>query len=159
MDYTRFINELMDLSIIMYRINRSVNQSMDSPDWRCVSPIQIHTLIALRKKKTVNMTELADYLVMTRQQLTKLVDMLVEKDLVMRGTDPNNRRHVMIELTDNGNCLIEEMIAHQSGFMSRLHGRLCDGDAQKMLDALIVIKEILSKLQPAGEIVDNAKVG
>lgn len=159
MDYTRFINELMDLSIIMYRINRSVNQSMDSPDWRCVSPIQIHTLIALRKKKTVNMTELADYLVMTRQQLTKLVDMLVEKDLVMRGTDPNNRRHVMIEITENGNRLIDEMIAYQSGFISKLQGKLSHEDAQKMLDALVVIKEVLSKLQPVQNQVDINKEG
>ena len=145
MDESRYFEEFSELPIIAYRISRKLAQGKNIDEQRFVSGMQFHAMFILHKKGKLNMTELAGYLIMTRQQLTKLVDSLVEKGLVERGADPKNRRYVMIELSENGRAFMEEMVDHQFRAASRFFSSLSEEDAKRFTDALTVIKEIFSK--------------
>lgn len=67
------------------------------------------------EKSWLTMSELADNLRITKQQLTKLVNDLEEKQLVERFHDKTNRRLVNISITPRGRQLLfqmkEEMLA------------------------------------------------
>lgn len=70
---------------------------------------QLSTLTALNDNGQLNMTRLAKEVGVSNQQLTKIVDVLVQRDLVQRGYNPNNRRVVLVELTEKGIDYVEKM--------------------------------------------------
>ncbi|WP_035844191.1 MarR family winged helix-turn-helix transcriptional regulator [Kitasatospora azatica] len=85
------------------------------------------------------MTEIAEYALLPAPSLTKLVDRLVDNNLVYRRTDPNDRRRVLLYLATRGRVLhqraahrVEEDQAHvlaallDSGELARTLGALAD---------------------------------
>ena len=65
-----------------------------------INPTQIFILITLKGLGASTMSKIAEEVAVSNQQLTKLVDELVEKGLVVRQKDPDNRRLVLIDLTE-----------------------------------------------------------
>ena len=70
------------------------------------------TLYALRtyRNSPVTMTQFANEMGITKQQLTKLVNDLEEKQYVVRSHNKENRRQVYIEITDRGVLHLEKML-------------------------------------------------
>ncbi len=56
------------------------------------------------------MTQFAEVMGITKQQLTKLVNDLEEQDYVRRLHSATNRRQVYIEITDTGMAHLEKML-------------------------------------------------
>lgn len=146
MDQSFFLRELSELPIMAYRFSRLAAQNGELCELRCVSGLQKYALFILYKKGRHNMSELAEQLLITRQQLTKLVDALVEKGLAERGDDPGNRRHVMITLTESGRRCMEASVNNKLDALSKLLSALSDDDAKRFADAIKVIKEVLAKI-------------
>lgn len=70
---------------------------------------QLATLTALNDKGELNMTSLAKEVGVSNQQLTKIIDVLVKRKFVIRGYNPNNRRVVLVSLTETGIDYVERM--------------------------------------------------
>lgn len=71
---------------------------------------QLHALTTLREVGVVNMTRLANEINVSNQQLTKLVDVLVKKKMVKRIYNEDNRREILLKITEAG----EEYLANIS---------------------------------------------
>jgi len=69
-------------------------------------------LYALRKyqNQPITMTRFADEMGITKQQLTKLVNDLEDKEYVIRIHNRENRRQVYISITEQGMAYLETMI-------------------------------------------------
>ena len=83
--------------------------------YRTGDPIRFHSqgfqvLTELNQNETeaapITMSEMADRLQITKQQLTRLSNDLEEKSLIMRVHDPDNRRQVYIQITKEGQALL-----------------------------------------------------
>lgn len=70
---------------------------------------QLYALTVLYEKGKMNMTSLAREIDVSNQQLTKIVDVLVNRQMIERSYDPNNRRIVLVSLTKSGSDYIEDM--------------------------------------------------
>lgn len=70
---------------------------------------QLYALTILHEKGIMNMTMLANEIDVSNQQLTKIVDVLVQKGYIERAYDMNNRRVVLVELTKEGKEYVEDM--------------------------------------------------
>lgn len=70
---------------------------------------QLYALTILHEKGMMNMTMLASEIDVSNQQLTKIVDVLVNKGYIERSYDKNNRRVVLVDLTPEGKDYIESM--------------------------------------------------
>ena len=68
---------------------------------------QIKTLVLLERVGPLRMGNIAISLGRALSATTTVVDRLVEKELVDRGSDPSDRRVVVCRLTDAGNEAIE----------------------------------------------------
>lgn len=55
------------------------------------------------------MSELADKLQITKQQLSKMINVLEEKELVERIHDKENRRRVYIRICDRGRAMMDDI--------------------------------------------------
>ncbi len=92
---------------------------------------QLATLTALNDKGELNMTNLAREVGVSNQQLTKIVDVLVKRKLVQRGYNPNNRRVVLVSLTEVGIDYVEKMT---DTIIQSIKGRGIDFNKKKLAE-------------------------
>lgn len=67
-----------------------------------LSHAQFHAISFLALKGPLSMTELANKMAISKQQLTPLIYKLIEAGWVVRKTDENDRRIVLIDITEEG---------------------------------------------------------
>lgn len=95
-----------------FRVAEQLNRQMHSghlDEWEGMDMTipQIRTLVLLERMGTARMTDIAIYIGRALSATTTVVDRLVERGLVDRVSDPNDRRLVMCEMTDKGSQALE----------------------------------------------------
>ncbi len=92
------------------------------------------------------MTELAKTLMMTKPQLTRLMDRLVKLGMVERHPDAADRRVIYVALTDNGRVTFEDMkLKLKEKIKNRLASLTLD-ELNQMSTALETLRNIVGKL-------------
>lgn len=95
---------------------------------------------------TATMTELAHITRMPKQQMTKMVNRLVEQELVERIYDPADRRLIKIRITDNASNYIDRFFKEDAGCFHPLIDLLSEKDIAAFNEALRLLLEILLKI-------------
>ncbi|HEX2978783.1 MAG TPA: MarR family transcriptional regulator [Anaerolineaceae bacterium] len=91
---------------------------------------QFHILRHIRRGDC-SMSEIAVERHTSRSAISQTVDTLVEKGLVSRCQDPDDRRYVQLELTAAGNALIAAIFAKNREWMA---GRMNGLSAEELTD-------------------------
>jgi DNA-binding MarR family transcriptional regulator len=81
-----------------------------------VTTSQGGTLLSLTPKSTISMNELSSAVGVDNSTMTRMVDQLVDKELVFRKTDEKDRRLVRIGLTSAGQKLHQKLAGALAGF-------------------------------------------
>lgn len=103
----------------------------------------MHALALIARRGSCTMRELASELMVSKQQLTRLVDRLVEAEQVVRKPDESDRRLVRLELSDKGRCMFKEMGAGlRNNFRGKL-SKLPDSELDELEEMLPRIHQIL----------------
>jgi DNA-binding MarR family transcriptional regulator len=63
---------------------------------------QLRVLYFLRRRSQASLSEVADYLDVTRPTMSAMVERLVQRGLVNRISDPAERRRIILTLTPTG---------------------------------------------------------
>ncbi len=111
-----------------------------------ISPMQFQALGVLANMGPQTMSELAMGLVVSKQQLTPIVDKLERMDLVVRTGDPTDRRVIRLELSPRG---LEFLIKLKDEFVEMVEKKLSpleSSDRQSLKDALHQVSNLLNKL-------------
>jgi len=74
-----------------------------------VTPGGLFVMGALKRNGIMSMTDIGRKLSIPKPHVTVVVDKLIDEGYVVRKSDPNDRRIVNIELTENGLKNFEEM--------------------------------------------------
>ena len=99
-----------------------------------ISPPQYHLLRSLWEQDRLALKDLARASNCSRATITGLVDGLEEKGLVRRIPNPEDRRSLLAELTENGRALREQTHALQS-----VYSECCEGLAPNQFQQLGVL--------------------
>ncbi|WP_313268809.1 MarR family winged helix-turn-helix transcriptional regulator [Sphingobacterium sp.] len=83
-------------SLKQYYIQKIKEQQLD------ITYEMLQVLAALWKKEQMNQQDIATAIQKNKASVTPLIDNLCKRDLVMRVSDPNDRRNNLIELTVKG---------------------------------------------------------
>jgi DNA-binding MarR family transcriptional regulator len=75
---------------------------------------------------------LSDSSMVTSGAITNRIDRLVTRGLVSRETDPDNRRSVIITLTDSGRTLIDDILFHHVAHEEHLLASLSAEDQRQL---------------------------
>ena len=92
----RYLRSVEEINRIMYSGRLHEWQGMD------LSISQFNTLVMLKQMGPMRMGMISYYLKNTLAATTAIVDRLEKKELVVRAKDPNDRRVVVCELTEQG---------------------------------------------------------
>lgn len=90
-------------------------------------------------------TRLGRGLLLSSAGVTSRLDRLERRGLVARLPDPDDRRGVIVELTDRGLALVDDAVAAKSASDRQLLGRL---DAQDVSALEQLLRKLLGVLEP-----------
>ncbi len=94
----------------------------------------------------MSMGELSSAMHMTKQQMTKTVNRLIELELGLRVGDSADRRIVRISLTDKAHDYMSVFTAQQTNYYNRLFSDMEPADRQRLAQSLTVLYEIFEKM-------------
>ncbi len=98
----------------------------------------------------VMMSELADKMRVSKQQLTAIVDRLIEQRLVDRSRDAEDRRVVRVALTSSGHAMLGRVRRDARRALAGQLKTLPPRELAELETCLLRVREILAKTAPAG---------
>ena len=110
-----------------------------------LSPIQVNVLAILKEKKAI-MTELSSEMLISKQQMTPIIDKLVSQGFVQREYDNTDRRIIKINITTSGLSIIEMLKEKVFAMLAEKVGHLDDQEVQRLINAISELQEIAGKL-------------
>jgi DNA-binding MarR family transcriptional regulator len=118
------------------------------PDNMRVTPGRINILMSLdsQPEKRMPLSELGEYLVVTRANITGLVDGLVKDGLVRRIDHPEDRRMVLAELTEKGKKFISWFAPRHQDLVKRIGSCLSTDQKVKLVAWLDELREHIRQM-------------
>lgn len=119
---------------LMFKIPRLLKENMNFDSKTShLTVLQLQTLVFLKKKGKSQMKEISDQFSITMPTATSLLDKLIDMKLVEREEDKNDRRIVIISLTESGKKILQEAIKNRNIKMSKLLSYLNFSDKKELL--------------------------
>jgi DNA-binding MarR family transcriptional regulator len=115
-------------------------------DRRELSLTAAATLTTLRRSGPARLTDLAVTEGISQPSMTALVARLADQGLVQRGTDPGDRRAVLIAVTPAGADLLDRRRAARAGRLTGPLGDLPDDDVRAIAAALPALARLAGVL-------------
>ncbi len=105
-----------------------------------LSPPQVRLLFSIGKEiNGLSVTELAAQTGVTPGAITQFVDTLVDKNLVAREGDPNDRRIVKLKLTRTARSQFEKLRKEHLASVTRIFETLSNEELQLFINILMKI--------------------
>lgn len=139
--YPEYIYELEDLLTKIFRtlkenhVKDSCNVNLSMPQFIC--------LLIISNMVTMKMSELASYLSLSYASATNLINRLVEGNLVKRYDDPLDRRVVMIELTDKGKEITNNVKDKHKESFYKNSSSLSSKEIKTLIEGLNILLKII----------------
>lgn len=153
-------NEIQELQVELlyvlpqwhYRIAKPFKQLLDEG----ISLEMYYCLQILRwLGGMATMSELGQWTQMPKQQMTKMVNRLVEHNFVERSYDPADRRIINIKITDTASEYIEHFLTEDAKCFKNLLEQMGKEGRASFKGALETITGILEKLPHDATLVDG----
>lgn len=106
--------------------------------------IQFHMLRHIRRG-VATVAELADQQRISRPAVSQAVEQLVQKQLVLRTPDPNDRRYVQLSLTQKGEKLLAAVFSKTKIWMESQMTSLTAQELETLNQAFLILKHSLQE--------------
>jgi DNA-binding MarR family transcriptional regulator len=93
-----------------------------------ITPSHLRALRVLRRHGAIRLSELSEHLHIAPRSTTEVVDALESRDLVRRRPDPGDRRATLVEVTEHGASVLDEIRAARGTEAERVFGRLSQSE-------------------------------
>lgn len=131
---SRTISDLTDLITTYYPKIRKIFRQLVSIKDIPITFTQLTCLSIIEKHGQLTMSDLANELSMSNQQLTKVVDALVDFDMVERRYDDGNRRKVFAKTTERGKQTLTSLREELSKKLDWMLHKFSDDEMDKLYD-------------------------
>lgn len=128
---------------ILSRMGRFEDDKSGSGD---LSYAQVGALIAVKKSGTTSMGEIARRMGVSPSSASAMVDRLVEKRLLIRETDPDDRRRVLVRISPNTQRELTDMQSRLFRSFVQMVERLGPDTTRKWCEVLEKVKAVLEKM-------------
>jgi DNA-binding MarR family transcriptional regulator len=111
-----------------------------------ISPLQFHVIKVINEKKSINMTDLANEMMISKPQLTPIIDKLITKAYLKRENSREDRRIINISLTKSGEELFKQRIEHIQKMITERISTLPTEELEELNTAIITMIKIIDNL-------------
>ncbi|WP_053955383.1 MarR family winged helix-turn-helix transcriptional regulator [Inediibacterium massiliense] len=110
-------------------------------------PSHVKVIIYLRHNGTSSISQIAKNLTISKPNMTPIIDRLIDKNIVKRCYDPNDRRIINIELTDEGHQFIKNEEKKIKNSLQKKISSLQKEDLETLSKDIISITNIILKIK------------
>jgi DNA-binding MarR family transcriptional regulator len=128
------ISEAIELDRQIHRVVR--RHSTDAWMGLNLTVPQVKTLFFISNHPGTSPTRLAGALKVTPPNVTGIVDRLVEQDLLARQISPEDRRALVLNLTEEGKSVLSGLRERQTNVMRDILGYLDTDELSQIISAL-----------------------
>jgi DNA-binding MarR family transcriptional regulator len=140
-----FLNALRDwMEAAMHRSFHAFIRHNRESD---LSLSQVNALFRLYHHGGSSVNDLANYLGITMAAVSQLLDPLIDKGLVLRSENPQDRRKKLIALTDMGKDLVKKSMNTRHAWLSELSQVLSDAEKEELLPAIKLLNQRTRELK------------
>jgi DNA-binding MarR family transcriptional regulator len=135
---------LMDLvPIIMDLMRKEMHRSRSTG----YSLPQFRTLVYLYRNKNASLSELADHIGLQLPSMSKTVDFLVTRKLVVRRPSPEDRRHISLRLSSRGIAELRKAQQNTEMRLAETLGVLTPSQQAIVVGALQILRPVFAREQ------------
>jgi DNA-binding MarR family transcriptional regulator len=109
-----------------------------------LSPSQLSALAVISNHGPLTLGALAELERVAPPTVTKVVTKLEDDGLVIRTPDPSDRRVCLVEVSQEGAELLDEVRRRKTAWLTARIGQLDTADQRRLADALDVLDELTS---------------
>lgn len=111
---------------------------LEKSDASCcgISIAQCHAIVEIGRRGKITLVELADLLGLDKSTMSRTINNLVEADLVLRELDMENRRYVIIQLTDNGRSVFKNTEESMNSYYQSIFSSIPEDKRNQVLESL-----------------------
>lgn len=113
-----------------------------------ITALQYTALTVLERRADLSAAELARNSFVTTQTMADMVTALEDRGLISRQRDPNNRRRLMIRLTDTGRTLLDRHRAEVAALEAKMLTGLTDRQSANLRTYLYACRAALADRPP-----------
>lgn len=113
----------------------------------CMPPSHIKVMFQLCHKGASSVSGIAKRLSISKPNMTPIIDKLLSDGYVHRYNNPDDRRIIMVELTNKGEDFLKEQAQHMKNKLTDIISPLSDEDLDKFNESVQNMLTILSKLK------------
>lgn len=109
---------------------------------------EVHTIDAIGKNNKINVTQLAQYLGITKGAVSQMIDKLIKKDMVNKKMVSETENEVSLELTEKGTLVYKGHLEYHKQLYSEISkhlSHLTDENIETFLDVMNVLEDFLNK--------------
>ena len=106
-----------------------------------VTLTQCHAIVEIGRKEKISLVDLADLLGVDKSTMSRTVNNLVEADLVVRELDAENRRYVIIQLTENGRSVFQNIEKSMESYYKSIFGSIPEDKKNQVLESLQLLTD------------------
>jgi DNA-binding MarR family transcriptional regulator len=132
-------HELMDTAP---QIMQAIRMEMRRGSGSDISIPQFRTLAFIQRNPNSSLSNLADHLGLTLPSVSKLVDGLVKKKIVVRQMSTEDRRRLTLVLTQAGLTIVDSARAGAQASMAKKLDHLLDDELETVFKALKLLRPI-----------------
>ncbi len=135
-------NELVEM---IFAVSRLMKDEMSYTNHLIhLSILQIQTLFFLKNRAVTSMSDIAEYFRIELPSATSLITKLCDLALIERRADKEDRRLVLISLTDEGKKLLEQAMHDRRNKLEKMLSYLSGNEKAELFN---IIKTLNTKLQ------------
>ncbi len=123
-------------------VMRAIRQEMRRQRKPGLSVPQFRILVMLNRHQGASLSEVAEHMGLTLPSISKMVDGLVVRDLLTRGTDPGDRRRLTLSLTPAGHSSMQTAYAATQAYLAGRLAALAAPDREALIQAMATLVEI-----------------
>jgi len=111
---------------------------LEKSDISCcgVTLTQCHAVVEIGRKGKISLVDLAGLLGLDKSTMSRTINNLVELDLVLRDLDVENRRYVIIQLTENGENIFKNIEDSMNGYYKSIFNSIPENKRNQVMESL-----------------------
>lgn len=120
---------------------------LEKADSNCcgVTISQCHAIVEIGRIEEISLNELAELLKLDKSTMSRTINNLVDRGLVVRELHPKDRRYVTIRLTDEGIKVFENIEEGMNQYYKNVFTSIPEGKREQVLDSLKLLIEAVNQ--------------
>ena len=126
-------------------VMRAIRADMRAQGATTISVPQFRTLAFLDRNPGASLSEVAEHVGVTRATASATIERLVQRNFVDRINDPQERRRVILNLTEAGQYHLQQAREHTRSQIAGLLNHLTEGQILQIEEGLVLLKQVFEQ--------------